>query len=434
MATVAPTPKTLWPQVWGLAALNGTITLTWVIYNLYLVELLTQFGLPAAIATAVIVIENLLSAVIEPVMGSFSDRAQYWLGSRFPFIAIGIILASACFIGIPLVVVFGHPTIRWLLPTLLIAWALAMAVFRSPALSLLGRYAPSANLPQAASILTLIGGAVSALGPLASQFILGLGPVVAFSVGSISMLLAATVLRLAGPDQQVPASPAAMAPPIPAGIASRIAVSDAASDAVLAPEPSVPWALMVLKLGFVFLSGAGIGLGFRLVLQTLPQILKTQVGAAPVSLIFGCLFMTVSVMAIPAGKVATYLGNRTAMVAGGVGMAILTGLTLTLHHLAAAVILAIALGAAFSLVSNGVLPFALAMVPAANAGLGTGLYFGGGALAASLFGAVFATPWPPIAAIGLGVGAFLVSSLLIAVSYYLATLGFAKRRESEPGY
>ncbi len=396
--------------MWGLAAVNGTITLTWVIYNLYLLQLLTQFGFPAPIATVILVVENLLSAVIEPVMGGFSDRVQYWVGSRFPFIAIGIVLASACFIGIPVFVVFGDPAMRWVLPVLLIAWALAMSVFRSPALALLGRYATQVQLPQAASVLTLVGGVFSAMGPLANQFILGLGPVVAFSVGSLSMLLAATVLRLAGPDQQV-ASPVPVEPVTLPVQTSRIG----------GPLP-VWMGALGLRLGLVFISGAGMGMGFRLLLIGFPQVLKTQVGLTNVSLILGCLFMTLSVLAVPAGRVATHLGNRTVMVAGGVGMAVLTGLTLMVHQVSTAVILTIALGAAFSLVSNGVLPFALAMVPTNQAGLGTGLYFGGGALAASLLGILFnpGSNWPTIGAIGMSIGAFLGSSLVIAISYQLA--------------
>jgi hypothetical protein len=43
--------------------------------------------------------------------------------------------------------------------------------------------------------------------------------------------------------------------------------------------------------------------------------------------------------------------------------------------------IAIALGATFSLVSNGTIPFALSIVPQDKAGLGTGIYFSGGAVA-----------------------------------------------------
>ncbi len=78
-----------------------------------------------------------------------------------------------------------------------------MTIFRSPALSLLGRYAFASGLPQAASILTLVGGVAGAMGPLASGFILGLGPWVAFGLGSAVLLLAALALRLSNPGQTV---------------------------------------------------------------------------------------------------------------------------------------------------------------------------------------------------------------------------------------
>ncbi|PSN76019.1 MFS transporter, partial [filamentous cyanobacterium CCP4] len=57
--------------------MQGAITLLWVIYNLYLVQLLTQLGFPRGLAVGLLVVENLLAMVIEPVVGTFSDRMQH---------------------------------------------------------------------------------------------------------------------------------------------------------------------------------------------------------------------------------------------------------------------------------------------------------------------------------------------------------------------
>ncbi|HBB30715.1 MAG TPA: MFS transporter, partial [Cyanobacteria bacterium UBA9273] len=115
MSSSNKSPKVLWLQVWGLAAVQGAIALTWVIYNLYLVKLLTQFGFPKGLATGLLILENILAAVMEPLMGGLSDRSQRWIGTRFPFISVGIILASAFFIAIPAFMVFGSAiaAIRW---------------------------------------------------------------------------------------------------------------------------------------------------------------------------------------------------------------------------------------------------------------------------------------------------------------------------------
>ncbi len=394
MSITKTSPKVLWLQVWGLAAVQGAIALTWVIYNLYLVKLLTSFGFPKGLATIVLIIENILAVVMEPLMGSLSDQAQRWIGTRFPFISVGVILSSALFIAIPTFIAFSTPSdsIRWVLPVLLVAWALAMTVFRSPAMSLLGRYAFGTNLPQAASILTLVGGLAGAMGPFANQFILSLGPIVTFSIGSFTMLAAAAALRLVNPPSNEKADS-----------------NQAASS----------WRqLSFAKLGLVFGAGVGVALGFRLMMQIFPQILDSQVPGANKGLILGGIFIALALTALPAGKLATRLGNRQAMSYGLVVMAGFMGLMVLTHSSMMASVVAIALGATFSLVSNGTIPFALSMVPEDKAGLGTGIYFSGGALASSLFGAVFSQPGSvtPIVGALVGAAAFLAAGVFVAAS------------------
>jgi len=183
-------------QVCGLAVVQGAIALTWVIYGLYLPQLLSRFGFPREVAAQLLIVENVLAIAMEPIMGAQSDRMQQWMGSRFPFIAVGVLLAAGLFISIPTVVVFGGgAAMRWVLPTAAIAWALAMTVFRSPALSLLGRYAGATHLPQAASVLTFMGTLAGALGIFANQWVLSLGAITTFAIGSFTLLGAIAVLR-----------------------------------------------------------------------------------------------------------------------------------------------------------------------------------------------------------------------------------------------
>ncbi|MEO0352051.1 MAG: MFS transporter [Cyanobacteria bacterium P01_A01_bin.15] len=348
--------RILWLQVLGLAAVQGSISLTWVIYNLYLDDLLLSLGFSAGLATLLLLIENALGAVMEPLMGSFSDRRQHWVGSRFPQIALGMIVSAVCFLGIPLVVIVGGVSFKALLPGALVAWALAMTIFRSPALSLLGRYAYEADLPQAASVLTMVGGVTGAMAPLASDFILGLGPLVAFAIGTVVLLAAALVLRQVQPDQAI-----------------------ASSSASVGDKVQMRWA----NLPWIVGTGAGVALGLRLLLQSFPQAVAGT-GFAQPKLIMVVLFVAVAVSALPCGQLATKLGNRKAMMIGFGGLIASAGVTSVLGSAGLAVLVAIAIGISFSLVANGTLPYALSMVPTTKAGLGTGLYFGGGALAMSL--------------------------------------------------
>ncbi|MFM7530679.1 MAG: MFS transporter [Nodosilinea sp.] len=398
MASPLRSTSMLWAQVGSLALVQGAISLTWVIYNLYLVKLLTGLGFPQAWAAGLLVVENLLAIVMEPLMGTFSDRRQHDLGTRFPMIALGVILAAGLFFLIPTALVWGqHSLLRWLLPLLLVAWALAMTIFRSPALSLLGRYAFRTQLPQAASVLTLVGGLAGAMGPFSSQWILSLGAGVAFGAGSVVLLGAMAVLGWVGPNQTI------TPPEISPGDAPR--------------APSVPSGVSLLHLALVFGAGVGVTLGFRLMMTTFPIVLKQQVANASVPTTMGMIFLALALTALPAGSLATRLGNRRAMVVGLALLVLLTAGMLTIQTPGLGTAIALLFGGAFSLVANGTIPFALQMVPPTKAGLGTGMYFSGGALALSLWGFFLGSPsLPPQSSALLAALAFLGAGLCVGIA------------------
>jgi hypothetical protein len=325
-------PKILWLQVFGLAALQGAITLTWVIYNLYLPKLLGQFGFPKEFVIWLLVVENALAILLEPLMGALSDRAKHHLISRYSLIIAGVALSSALFIGIPAIALFGN---GWIMIGLMIVWSITMAMFRSPALALLGQYAIKIELPQAASALTSVSVLVSTLALLPIQpFLISLPPIVPFAIASIGLLAAATVL---------------------------LKLDAQAFHVDEAPQP-----IILRNLGLILLLGLGIGVGSSLIRRMLsPQPLDM--------LIFtGTHLLTL----IPAGAIATKFGNRRTMIAG---IGIILGCLPFLNGVSL-----IGLGTGFSLAANGAIPFSLNM--SARAGLAIGCYFGGMSLANSLVG------------------------------------------------
>ena len=353
--------QVLWIKVWGIAALQGAITLSWVIYNLYLPILLIQLGLSSKIAIALLIGENALEAVIEPVFGEFSDRQQQFLGSRIPLITLGILLSSVLFIAFPSLIIFDRSKTfsRWLLPLLAVAWASAMAIFRSPAMSLLGRCAPTDQLPQAASILSLVGGLIGAFRFDAYGLILQMGASFAFALGSLSLLVTGAILRWLNP------------PEVP-GIVER------------KPQAFFKW-----RLGLIFLTGMLVGWGMRFLVPTVSQILAFQLGSENSKIAMTVFFMVLGLSAIPAGKIGTKLGNSGAMM---MGCSILTvsATFLVLVPSPSIKYIAIAfLTIGLSLVLNGAIPYALSLASTAHSGLGVGMYFGGLNAGVSLFGFVF---------------------------------------------
>lgn len=346
-----------WRRVGGITAVQGAITLGWVIYNLYLPILLVQWGFSKELAGLLLIIENALQAIIEPIAGDASDRTQQLMGTRLPFIIAGVILASTLFMALPALVILGSPTtaIRWLLPILAVVWTVAMAIFRSPVLSLLAKASPQVKLPLAASFLTLIQQLIGSLRFTAYGLILGLGAPFAFALGTGVLLGAAAFLRWVIPPE--------MPGPDTSG-----------------EKRQFPWRVVPFLIG----TAMGLAWGVRFLMPTVAAGLKPFLGEQTP---WGMLVFSVAIaiMALPAGKLATRIGNRTAMLWGIGAIAISIQLFAYCPIFVILGLGALCLSFAFGLVLNGAIPFVLDLVPTRRAGLGIGCYFGGFGAAMSLF-------------------------------------------------
>ena len=374
-----------WGPVLALAGLHGAVTLAWVVYNLYLVQLLVRAGFDAYLATVLLTAVGLIGAVLEPVMGSLSDRVQRGLVDRFFLVLGGVVLAAVLFVALPPVASAARPGPATLLPALLLAWAAAMAVFRAPALSLLGRQARPGALPLAASVLTTAAALVGAAAPSVRSWLLALGPLPTFAAASGVLMLAALVLRALEPRSAAPAA---------APVESR--------------TPAEPGDA---RIG-VLLFGVGLtaALAFRFLVDGLPRA-----GAGPgvpAAAITTALFLGTAAAGIPAGWLALERVGGGPVTAGGL-LVLVAGAALALLAEGAGPVLACAavLGAALAAVQNGLFACSVSAVRGERAGLGMGLLLGGGGLALGLFNLLLAVRRPAPS-----------TSLLAAAGLYALTL------------
>jgi MFS family permease len=384
-----------WQQLIGLTVLQGAITLTWIIYNAYLVQLLARFGFPAIWGIYLLIIENLVSVLVEPLMGTLSDRSQQshlrhpnsltpqWFVGRFPFITIGILLTAIFFFAIPLVATGMNPLTvgSWVLPGVMILWALCMSVFQTPAMALIGRYVSETRLPQAISLLMMGGTVIRAFGAAATQLILSLGPMAAFTSGSVTVLVAGALLY-------------------------RFHLNAPANPNSIAATAQDPRSLSLFRLAQTFLVGCGIALTGR----SMGVILAGKMVLPNLSLLLVWL-LTQAIVLIPAGFLMSKLGYKKPMT---ICLAILAIVLLNFTRQSdASVMLGLTIMSAivYSFIINGTFPFALDRVPDKNAGLGISMYFCGGAFAAVLFGLAtnYAGKLNPEQAALLGVGGMLLA-------------------------
>ncbi len=337
----------LWQQVIGLSFVQGAISLCWLLYRLYLPELLADFGLPG-LAPAILIIENVLGIVIEPVAGNFSDRQRQWMGTRFPLISLGVILATGLFIAIPTFVIFGQSLRNsgWILPILLILWSVSMALFRSPVIALLGQYAIETKLPQAVSLLIFFGGIIGAFRPIASEFILSLGAGVTFTIGSLVLLGSVAILRSLNPNLSVTPSSS------------------------LSEKKGLISNLFLIVLLSIF-----VAWGTRLFLgDVFPKLIINIGFDSKLGMFIGLILLAFA--SIPAGLLAVRVGNLKATASGALATGFLVFVVSFVPPLFFFPLILLLLFC-YSLVVNGVIPIAFSLVPPHRSGLGIGVYFGG---------------------------------------------------------
>jgi MFS family permease len=350
MKTGLETPKTDWQPVLAMALMQGAIVLCWIVYRMYIPDLLGQFGFPKDSSVVILAIEGFLAVLIEPMFGSLSDRQKTLWGLKGPFVTIGVLLSAGLLLILPSIVLLGNPDsfIRWLFIALVILWAMAMAMFRSPMLARLGEFACQRDWSYAASVLTLVGTLAGTLAlPASKQIVKGLGAGPAFAISSIILLLSATLLNRSQTTQiRLPAITADEQP------AAR-------------------------NLFLVALTGSTITMGVILTQQLIGLVGKAQ---TPMLM---TLFLAVQLVTVlPIGLAAKRWGNLQTML-GGLGLLLIGFLMLILPGIHAVAVLF--LGVGMSCVGVGTIPFALSMVPLSRGGLGIGFYFGGAALAGALF-------------------------------------------------
>jgi Na+/melibiose symporter-like transporter len=382
-----------WQPTAALAATNAAITLGWIIYRVHLVGLLTQAGFSPALAPTLLLIESILAIVVEPWAGSTSDHTSQRRGGRFYIILLGAALTALLFVLLPGLSQLVRPqsALKWWFPGVLIIWAIAISLFRSPALALLGSYATPKQLPLAASLITLAGAVASSATPLASPWLLSLGIVLSFIAAAVLLLLTVGWLKLAQPKQtdQTP-DQTAVAP-------------------IVALFPTAPlrasWLVRIFGFGFA------VTLAFKLAVELFPKVLKAAALKPP--LFMGILFLGLAVGALVAGQLASRWGNARVVVLGlGAAAVCLISMTLV-HTTATAALMAILLGFCFSLILNGVLPFALGFIPLQQMGLSVGLFFGGAAAANSLYSGVLSQSLSLPLGITLGIASLLVAGICL---------------------
>jgi hypothetical protein len=341
----------LWVQVIALAGMLAAILFSFMVYGVYQPFLLNRLGFPG-LARDWLIYQGFLGVMVEPGLGSLSDKILTRTGSRLPQITVGVTIAGGTFVILAVLLPYNlGRVLSWLFLGLMTVWLIAMIAIRGPIVALLRQLAPTDQLPSANGLIILVLALVSALFALLAGQLQTQGGTIAFLLGAIALMVAATLLyRLTAP---------VLKPHLPA---------PAVEDNVFAHRRKLQGRLLI-----------GIVTGFLLQLlradlsthlyPTLPQGSPDQLTA----LTLLTTAFTANLWGWPVSRWGAAKGLQ-------VGLAATVGLCWLLPWQIAppaAMVLLITAGAVMGLILICLVPFALSDIPLSLSGLSTGLLFGG---------------------------------------------------------
>lgn len=166
-------------------------SLAWAIYNSQVPLILSErFLLSNTLIGTIMTIDNFFGVIFQPLIGAWSDNTRTRIGRRMPWIAIGLPVCALLFSLVPL------QTTLIAFMSIIIAFNLIMALWRSPVISLMPDVTPAPLRSEANGIINMMGG----VGSITAFFVGGMLSEIrddkfyAFFMATVIMLAALFIL------------------------------------------------------------------------------------------------------------------------------------------------------------------------------------------------------------------------------------------------
>ena len=224
---------------WLLAGVEFFFALSWVVYVIFLPELLARGGIEKRYLPWLVAADQLIFAFADWSMGVAVDRARSALRRIGPMLVTLSAVSALAMLLLP-----------WLAPMPLLfllatgVWVATSSALRAPPYVLLSRYAGRATLPRLAGIQLLGLALASALAPYLAITIKGVDPALPFLLSALAV--AGSALALVYVERRLPA---AAAPPA-AGPAAQQGTGGGAKSAESAKSTWAFLLVLALLLGF----------------------------------------------------------------------------------------------------------------------------------------------------------------------------------------
>ena len=297
------------------------ISVIWQLYNAFVPIFLQSgrpgfdsdvagFGLSATASGVIMGLDNLAAIFILPVIGAWSDRVRTPIGRRYPFILTAAPVAALAFVLMPVaagMIGQGGSVAGNVGPfALFIAGAglmlLAMAILRTPVISLMPDLTPSALRSKANGVINFMGGVGVLVASFGLALLFDIAPILPFIGGAAILLLAVVLLFVSVKEPRIEDLPQ-----VGEHEASEEEQALGALRGFRIVPPAYRRSLIFLLLSIFawFLAYDGVGTFFT---SYAVNVLGVTAGFAPT--LFGIAGLTFILFAIPAGFLGERWGRR----------------------------------------------------------------------------------------------------------------------------
>jgi MFS family permease len=330
------------------------------LYDAFVPIFLHKFIDKAWLIGFLMTMDNYIGLVLQPLVGTLSDRTNTRFGRRMPYILVCMPIAAIAVCIIP-----NH----WNLLTLLfiiVLYNLIMSTFRSPTVALMPDITPQPLRSKANGVINFMGGAGAVITFLIGSKLYSVNKAYPFYMAAAMLLIGAAVLFFNIKEKRD-----ALVTP------GEETAADAKKPGVRFRLPAKNVLVLLAAIFFWFIAYNAVSSFFSLYGQ---EYLHIAPEAATGKLTFFSLSMLV--MAIPAGFIGTKLGKKKTILTGLVLMiSVFAGIFFT-TDISVIGFLFIPAGVGWALININSYPFVVSMAPQGSIGSYTGLYYLSSSLAA----------------------------------------------------
>jgi MFS family permease len=170
------------------------VMVAWSVYNSFVpLFLANRFNLNPAAIGFFMTLDNIAALLLQPTIGSLSDRTRTKIGRRLPFMLVGAPIAALAFFFAPVVAVpLLNIPLEARLPLFVactMTFMLSMAIWRTPVVALMPDVTPSKYRSQANGVINFMGGIGSIIAFLIGGKLYDIQPQYPFWLASVLVLV-----------------------------------------------------------------------------------------------------------------------------------------------------------------------------------------------------------------------------------------------------